>query len=229
MTLLSILFLGFGLSYANDLDDDLLWGVGIEDYVTINIYSDPEDVGLVCVAIEDWSVPADSELSCFDEEEVEFFGEVDLATLEWVGSASATHAYWHALSPDTVEIVLLAATGSVVGFDPLPEFLVDDIGECSRSPNWWRRLKRAAKKIRDRWKSRRTVRRVPRTPPQVQPPPVPTPMYRGPGDNLITFEEWSQLGNRFTAIKDHKGNIVGHYDLFGNFWPASGTYRGGRL
>ena len=109
MTVLSVLFLGFGLSHASDLGDDLQWGVGIEDYVTIDLYSDPDDVGLVCVAIEDWSVPADSELSCFDEDGLEFFGAVDLAMLEWVGSASATHAYWHALSPDTVEIVLLAA------------------------------------------------------------------------------------------------------------------------
>ncbi len=165
------------------------------------------------------------ELSCFDEDGLEFFGAVDLAMLEWVGSASATHAYWHALSPDTVEIVLLAAAGSVVGFEALPDVWVDDVGQAAnKSPGWWRRLKRAATKVRDRWKSRRIVRRPPRTPPPVRPPPVPQPMMRGPSNTRIPHEEWAGLCNRFQPVKDDAGNLIGHFDNFGNFLPAGGTH-----
>jgi len=224
MTFLYILSLGFGLSYANDLGDDLQGGVGIEDYATIDLYSDPGDVGLVCVAIEDWSVPADSELSCFDESGLEFYGAVDLSTMEWVGSASATHAFWHGLSPESAEIVLLAATGSVVGFEALPDLWVDDVGPVAKSPGWWRRLKRAATKVRDRWKSRRMVRRTPRTPPPVRPPPVPQPMMRGPGNTRIPHEEWVGLCNQFRPVEDDAGNLLGYYDNFGNFLPAGGTH-----
>ncbi len=110
---MTLLILCLGISHAYDLSKDQQ-GLGVEDSVTIDIYSDPGDLGLVCVAIEDWSaglfgaaedcypdgdgdaVPDGcdlSELFCYDEDGLEFFGEVDLAAMEWVGSAVATHAY----------------------------------------------------------------------------------------------------------------------------------------